>query len=97
MMAARREDFSDKSSADRVPPEGARRGWEIIRNGGSKYIGGATPIHIDTAYAVSAFSAQVSGIDQARPIGFQFGGENVFSRIEAVRMRLRGVKSRKIV
>jgi hypothetical protein len=57
MMAARREDFSDKSSADRFPPEGSRRGWEIIRIGGSKYISGAASIHIDMAYVVKAFSA----------------------------------------
>src|SRR5262245_22541857 len=95
MRTARREDFGDESFGETItrvakfPLKGPRRGGGVVRSGDYERIGGAARVHSDAGRLIVAFSAEVSGIDQPRPVGLQFGSETVFIGIEAIRMWLR--------
>src|SRR5215475_1326294 len=104
MMTARGGDFSDKSfevlfvRAARFPPNGPRRGWEVVRIGESEHIGVAMRVHSDEGPLVNSFSAEIGRVDERRSVSLQLGAETVIRGVgAAVRNWLRGVKSRKIV
>jgi hypothetical protein len=101
MMTARSEDFGDKRVEEEasarvavLPLNGSRRGGEVVRIGESGHISIAPRVHGDAGSLVVAFSAEIGGIDQTRPVGLQLGAEAVIRSIRAVRTWLRGFKSR---
>src|SRR4030095_1243511 len=107
MMTAGAGDFSYKTFGAalvrnaRFPLDGSRRGRVVVRVGVSEQIGGALRVHCHERALFERSTPEIGGIDQARPVGLQFGNEAVSNIIRIIRVSvrtwLRGVKSWKIV